>query len=170
MRHLVPLCAPSLLTSLSHGSGSCPLWTLPGLFASDYALPLLHHTYLGGSHVLSYLFLFFTQIGDVDGTEINGSTNICPIFFFKKYFFPKKIEVWIFKSLCMLVIKSNAWFLGYMTRTQGSGVADNSQGPQPWAVSSVHTRAARDMHLDITCVGWASLVEVCTLGLWITPL
>lgn len=83
MRHLVPLCAPSLLTSLSHGSGSCPLWTLPGLFASDYALPLLHHTYLGGSHVLSYLFLFFTQIGDVDGTEINGSTNICPIFFFK---------------------------------------------------------------------------------------
>lgn len=41
-----------------------------------------------------------------------AAQTFVPFFFLKKYFFPKKIEVWIFKSLCMLVIKSKAWFLG----------------------------------------------------------
>lgn len=31
---------------------------------------------------------------------------------FFKYFFPKKIEVWIFRSLSLLVTKAKAWFLG----------------------------------------------------------
>lgn len=133
---------PSALLDAAPGSPVCPLsphlpltW-LRVLFTLDSPRSLClclssPPPYTpGNSHILSYFFLFFTQLGDADGAEINGSTSICPILFFK-YFFPKKIEVWMFRSLSLLVTKSKAWFLGWMTRAQGSDMADNSQGPQP---------------------------------------